>query len=159
MERARNFAVKCWQGFGCGNRYKNGYRRGLGATSPNPAKAWGGLPKTLIQAAERLKNAQIENTDGIELIRSVDGHETLIYCDPPYMHETRKKYLYNNEMDDSQHIELLEAITKSTCRILISGYDNELYSYYLKDWNKATKNTTAECSVRRTETLWFNYTI
>lgn len=26
LEKARRFAVKCWQGFGCGNKYKNGYR-------------------------------------------------------------------------------------------------------------------------------------
>lgn len=55
VERARRFAVKCWQGFGCGNKYKNGYRRGIGATSPNPAKAWAKLPETIQLAAERLK--------------------------------------------------------------------------------------------------------
>ena len=60
IERARRFAVKCWQGFGCGNKYKNGYRRGIGVTSPNPAKAWAKLPDTIQLAAERLKNAQIE---------------------------------------------------------------------------------------------------
>lgn len=43
VERARIFAIKCWQGFGCGNKYKNGFRRGIGATSPNPAKAWNEL--------------------------------------------------------------------------------------------------------------------
>ena len=63
LERARRFAVKCWQGFGCGNKYKNGYRRGIGATSPNPAKAWAKLPETIQLAAERLKNAQIEQKD------------------------------------------------------------------------------------------------
>lgn len=26
LEKARLFAVKCWQGFGCGNKYKNGFR-------------------------------------------------------------------------------------------------------------------------------------
>jgi DNA adenine methylase len=40
---------------------------------------------------------------------------------------------------------------------MISGYDNELYNEYLKDWNKLSKNTTAECSVKRTETIWMNY--
>lgn len=53
LERARRFAVKCWQGFGCGNKYKNGYRRGIGATSPNPAKAWAKLPDTIQLAANQ----------------------------------------------------------------------------------------------------------
>ena len=40
---------------------------------------------------------------------------------------------------------------------MISGYDNELYNSYLEDWNKLSKDTTAECSVKRTETIWMNY--
>lgn len=28
---------------------------------------------------------------------------------------------------------------------------------YLKEWRKESKNTTAECSVKRTETIWMNY--
>ena len=59
IEKARRFAVKCWQGFGCGNKYKNGWRRGIGKTSPNPARAWNKLPETLELATERLRNAQI----------------------------------------------------------------------------------------------------
>ena len=157
LERARLFAVKCWQGFGCGNKYKNGFRRGLGITSPNPAKAWNGLPETLLLAAERIKNAQIEKTDAIKLIKGLHGRDVFIYVDPPYLQSTRKKYLYNHEMDDEQHIHLLKALTDSDCKIMISGYDNELYEKILKNWNKATKNTTAECSARRTETIWMNY--
>ena len=65
LERARRFAIKCWMGFGCGNRYKNGYRRGIGETSPNPAKAWNELPNTILKATERL-NAQIESVDAIK---------------------------------------------------------------------------------------------
>lgn len=157
IEKARMFAVKCWQGFGCGNLHKNGFRRGIGGKSPNPAKAWNELPETLLLAVERLKNAQIERMDAVKLIRNLYGRDTFIYADPPYLQSTRKKYLYNHEMDDEQHIHLLKALTDSDCKIMISGYDNELYEKYLKDWNKATKNTTAECSVRRTETIWMNY--
>lgn len=29
IERARRFAVRCCQGFGCSNRYKNGFRSGI----------------------------------------------------------------------------------------------------------------------------------
>ena len=157
LEKARLFAVKCWQGFGCGNKYKNGFRRGIGTTSPNPAKAWNELPETLLLAAERLKNAQIEKMDAIKLIKSLHGRDVFVYVDPPYLQSTRKKYLYNHEMDDEQHIQLLKALTDSDCKIMISGYDNELYEKYLKNWNKATKNTTAECSIKRTETIWMNY--
>ena len=103
IEKARRFAVKCWQGFGCGNKYKNGWRRGIGKTSPNPARAWSKLPETLELATERIRNAQIEKRDGIELIKSLNDNDTFIYIDPPYPHDTRKNYLYNYEMTDSDH--------------------------------------------------------
>ncbi len=157
LEKARRFAVKCWLGFGCGNRYKNGYRRGLMPSSPNPAKAFCGLPDTLQKAVMRLKNAQIEHMDAIDLIEDLKGRETLIYIDPPYLLDTRKKYLYNHELEDKEHIRLLETIKKSDCSIVISGYDNELYNSHLNGWTKYYKSTTAECSVRRTETLWLNF--
>lgn len=157
VEQARLFAIKCWQGFGCGNKYKNGFRRGIGATSPNPAKAWNELPDTLRVAAERIKNAQIEHKDAIELIKSLRGEETFVYVDPPYLLSTRKKYLYNHELDDEYHVRLLNALCDSDCKVMISGYDNDLYNKYLKGWRKESKNTTAECSVERTETIWMNY--
>lgn len=159
IEKARIFAIKCWQGFGCGNKYKNGFRRGIGTRSPNPAKAWSELPETILLAAKRLKNAQIEKKDAIELIKCLDGKDTFIYCDPPYMQDVRKKYLYNHELTDEKHIELLKVISRSSCKIMISGYESDLYNTYLKDWCKRTKNTTAECSVKREEVIYMNYDI
>lgn len=157
IESARRFAVKCWQGFGCGNKYKNGYRRGIGAASPNPAKAWARLPETIQLAAERIKNAQIEHKDALELITDLCGKDTFIYIDPPYLQDTRKSYLYNHEMTDEQHAELLQIVKESDCKIMISAYENELYDNVLADWKKEHKSTTAECSRRRVETLYMNY--
>lgn len=157
LEKARLFAIKCWQGFGCGNRYKNGFRRGLGGKSPNPAKAWNELPETLLFATERLKNAQIEKKNAIELIKSLKGKDTFIYADPPYLMNTRKKYLYNHEMTDDEHFEMLKTLCESDCKIMVCGYDSDLYNETLNGWRKFNKNTTAECSVKRTEFIWLNY--
>mgnify|MGYP000895247374 FL=1 len=157
IEKARRFAVKCWQGFGCGNKYKNGWRRGIGKTSPNPARAWSKLSETLELAVARLSNAQIEKKDGIELIRKLKGKDTFIYVDPPYPHNTRKNYLYNHEMTDSDHERLLETVLYSSCKIMVSSYENDVYETYLKNWRKVKKHTIAECSVPRTEVLYMNY--
>lgn len=159
LEKARVFAVKCCQGFGAGNRYKNGFRRGIGATSPNPAKAWKELPESLLLAMERIKNAQIEKKDAIELIKSLKGKNTFIYVDPPYMQGLRKGYLYNKEMSNFEHVELLKALCESSCKIMLSGYDSEIYNRTLKGWIRLEKSTTAECSVRRLEVIWMNYDI
>lgn len=158
IERARRFAVKCWQGFGCGNKYKNGYRRGIGDTSPNPAKAWAKLPEVIQFAAERLKNAQIEHVDALKLIKDMHGENTFIYIDPPYMKETRKKKnQYNHEMTDEQHIKLLQIVKESSCKIMISAYENEIYNNTLVDWRKEHKSTISECSRKRTEVIYMNY--
>lgn len=158
LEQARRFAVKCWQGFGCGNTYKTGYRRGIGDTSPNPAKAWAKLPEAIQFAARRLKNAQIEQVDALKLIKDMHGENTFIYIDPPYMKDTRKKKnQYNHEMTDEQHMKLLQIVKESDCKIMISAYENELYSEYLKGWRTEYKNTTSECSRKRTEVIYMNY--
>ncbi len=157
IEKARRFVVKCYMGFGCSNRYKNGFRSSQQTNSPHTTKSWGLLPETLQQATKRLQNAQIENLDALELIRRYDTSDVFMYLDPPYLHSTRKNYLYKHEMTDNQHLELLELIKHHPGKILISGYDNELYDKFLKGWNKEYKKTTAEKGLKRTEVLWMNY--
>lgn len=159
LERARRFAVRCWMGFGCGNLYQNGFKSGQQTNSPNPAKAWGELPETLKMATERLKGVQIECLPAIELIKRYNTEDVFIYSDPPYLHETRKKYLYKYEMQDSEHEELLKAMVEHPGKILLSGYDNDMYNDILSGWHKVQKKTNAECGYSRMETLWMNYKI
>lgn len=158
LERARRFCVRCWMGFGAANLYKNGFRSGQRSNSPNPAKAWGMLPETLQAAAERLKNVQIENLPALELIARYNTADVFIYLDPPYLPDTRKGYLYKHEMSIEDHERLLQAIVDHPGKILISGYDNELYNKYLKGWYKVQKSTQVENGLKRVETLWMNYT-
>lgn len=159
LERARRFAVKCWMGFGCGNRYRNGFKSGQQTHSPNPAKVWSELPVTMKSATERLKGVQIENIPATELIKRYDTQDVFIYADPPYLHGTRKNYLYNYEMSDEDHVELLYLLVEHPGKILLSGYDNDLYNNALQGWNKVQKNTRVEGGRKRTETLWMNYNI
>lgn len=100
IERARRFCVRCWMGFGCANLYHNGFKSGQQSKSPNPAKAWAELHLIIMQAADRLKGVQIKNLPAIELLERYDTKDVFIYLDPPYLHSTRKKYLYKYEMTD-----------------------------------------------------------
>lgn len=159
IERARRFCVRCWMGFGASNLYKNGFKSGQQTRSPNPAKAWAGLPETMKEASERLKGVQIECLPALELIKRYDTEDVFMYIDPPYLHGTRKNYLYKYEMEDQEHEKLLPALVKHPGKILISGYDNEMYNDYLSGWKKVYKATTAENGIPRTETLWMNYDI
>lgn len=157
IERARRFCVRCWQGFGCANLYHNGFKSGQQTTSPNPARAWAELPNIIEQAAERLRGVQIENLQALEIIKRYSTSDVFMYLDPPYLHGTRKNYLYKYEMLDAEHEELLKAIKNHPGRFLISGYDNELYNDYLAGWEKVCIDTRAEGGLRRTEVLWMNY--
>lgn len=157
VERARKFAVRCWQGFGCSNLYRNGFRSSQQSKSPHTTKEWRSLPDRLILATERLKNAQIEKLPAVELIRRYDSKDVFIYADPPYLRGTRKSYLYRHEMSDDEHVELLEVLKKHPGEVMISGYDNELYNDLLQGWRKVHKDTQAEGGIKRTETLWLNY--
>lgn len=159
IEKARRFCVRCWQGFGCSNRYKNGWKSGQQKVSPNPAKAWAILSETMKAAQERLSGVQIENLPALEILNRYDTPDVFAYLDPPYLTSTRKNYLYAEEMTDADHFLLLEAITKHPGRILISGYDNDLYNFYLsgKRWRKVQKQSQVEQGLKRTESLWMNY--
>lgn len=65
--------------------------------------------------------------------------------------------MYKHEMTDEQHIELLKLLKESISKIILSGYDNELYNSELSDWNTAEKQTTAQMGLHRTEKLWMNF--
>lgn len=101
-----------------------------------------------------LKYPGAKNRIANKIIKFIPKHT--LYCEP-YLQSTRKKYLYNHELSDRDHIELLESIKCCNCKIMISGYESDMYEKYLKGFTKIKIKTIAECSVPRTEVLWMNY--
>ena len=105
---------------------------------------WNGLPETLKQAVVRLKGdktniVQIENMDALQLIQKYDYPDVLMYVDPPYVKDTRRtKKLYNVEMEEDGQYKLLELLKKSKAKIVLSGYQSELYDSKLNGWYKDT---------------------
>ena len=89
VEQARKFAIRCWMGFGCSNRYQNGFRTSQQMTSPDTTKQWNEFTQTIREASLRLKNVQIENTDAIKLIKRYNTKDVFMYLDPPYQSQER----------------------------------------------------------------------
>ncbi len=56
------------------------------------------LPAWVLQAAERLKQAQIECMPAKDLIRRFDYENVFMYIDPPYVLSTRTGKQYKHEM-------------------------------------------------------------
>lgn len=80
-----------------------------------------------------------------------------MYLDPPYVLSTRTRKQYTVEMEDQDHQELLEILNQSKAKILLSGYDSDLYNKQLKNWERVEFLATAEHGLSRTEVLWMNF--
>ncbi len=110
-------------------------------------------------SGDEVSRWRIERGDAVEFLRTYPfaGGE-LVYCDPPYMHETRGRCdLYRYEMTDQDHVRLLGTLRALRCFVMISGYWTQLYADMLKDWHASTFQTTNRAGQRTTEWLWCNF--
>lgn len=159
VELARLTLVRYAQTHGSCSYYKGGWKNDrAGREYAYAVRYWNQLPEWIAATVERLKEAQIEQADGVELIRRFASPEVLIYADPPYVLSTRKQRQYNVEMaDNAQHEALLAALLAHPGPVMLSGYESDLYNDALQGWTKLHRQTQCECGGARTETLWLNY--
>jgi DNA adenine methylase len=163
LEKARRFLVRTWFSIGSGYRVPYGQRMLIKRASGGHDSFHQKLPEVLTKAGRRLRcqagqYVQIENKDAMELIKKYNRPNVLMYLDPPYVAGTRKhKRIYNYEMDNTEHRRLLEIICNIDAKVLISGYDSDLYNEYLYTWNKDTVISNGEAGNKRSECIWFNY--
>ena len=163
LERARRFMVKTTQAIGAKMDGKCGWRNHKQVKIGGTACKWNGITDTIDAAAKRLKGdtthlVQIECMDALRLIRRYNTPEALIYLDPPYVRSTRRSgRLYRCEMTNDQHQEMLEIITHTRAKVVISGYDNDLYARYLSGWNIYQTETHTTSAEVVEETIWTNY--
>lgn len=161
LEDARRFMVRCWQAIGTKTSDISGWSNNIKPVDSGLSR-WSRLDEEIIRTAQRLSNeklnlVQIENQPAVDLIKRYNRKEVLIYLDPPYVLKTRSGRIYKYEMTDEQHIELLETVLKHKGPVIISGYDNEIYSEYLKGWKKEKRLVNTEMGGKGTEVIWMNY--
>lgn len=159
IEAARLTLVRYWQAHGSTVVYKGGWKNDrAGREYAYDVRYWRQLPERIAAVAERLKDAQIEQSPAVDVIRRFRHPDVLIYADPPYMLHTRKGKQYIVEMaEEAQHIELLDALKEHPGPVILSGYDNDLYNEHLQGWKKLHRRAQAEGGAVRTETVWLNY--
>lgn len=136
-------------------------RRNMSASSSTWLSSIEGLPE--IQA--RLQRVQIDNRDFRELIPIYDSEDTFFYLDPPYVLNTRTAgEVYEYEMSEDGHKELVEILLNIKGQAILSGYDSEIYKplenagWNRKEFNvrissQNTRKTNGKQDVR-TEILW-----
>ncbi|MEN6370375.1 MAG: DNA adenine methylase, partial [Armatimonadota bacterium] len=123
---------------------------------------------------ERLMRVQVEHSDFRGVIKRFDTPETLFYCDPPYIPETRKSGGYRHEMTAEDHQELVEILLSIQGKVVLSGYNHPIYGpLEAAGWTRTDFQTSCAAAGRtratgiqgagaalrmqpRTESVWVN---
>ncbi|MBC1209494.1 DNA adenine methylase [Listeria booriae] len=156
LEDARRMMVRCWFAIGGKTSSKSGFRKLISDNGPYVVQDWNKMPNAIIEAGARLKGAQIEKLDALDLIQQHNRADVLIYADPPYLNETRSSKHYKNEYTDQNHSDLLDVLLDHQGPVILSGYDSEMYKKALKDWTIECKGVNALNGSKRTEILFIN---
>lgn len=164
LERARRMVVRACMGFGsaAGLNGNSGFQSDSKREYSIYSHLWAKYPENLSSVCQRLQGVIIENKPALDLIKKHDTTDTLFYLDPPYVAETRvsgNRY-YNFEMTNDQHHELLQTLKSVSGKVVISGYNSDLYNDELSGWRKVTKEARISAGRGtgiRTECLWMNY--
>lgn len=161
VEDARRMLVRLWFGVGGKTKSTPGFRKNISWNGPYTAYEWTDMYNRIGQASARLKDAQIENKDGIVLINEHSDPDTLLYCDPPYLESKLVSEHYQHGFTNQQHEELLDALIKFKGPAIVSGYESDLYNDALKYWWQIKKDVKVGITTKkksdRTEVLWMNY--
>lgn len=164
IEKARQFLIRCNMARAGMQYYSSGWRHAgpvAGSTCKQRVSGdWNNIPRRILEAAERLKDAEIENTNALELIKKYNRKDCLIYVDPPYLLSTRRQRYYNVEMtEDHEHEDLIKVLKEHSGPVMLSGYDSDIYNSLLDGWSRKEIKTNAEQGKERIEVIWTNYKI
>ncbi|MDH5511482.1 MAG: DNA adenine methylase [Nitrospinota bacterium] len=159
VERARRTLIRAFMGHSSASvnpSHRTGYRSKAFRRGRSPAGDWQNYNCFIPLFTERLQGVNIENRPALEMIRHLDSPETLFYVDPPYPTATRFGEMYSHEMCDEDHARLLGCLLDMEGMVVLSSYENEMYSDILKTWRKETFATFADGARPRTEVLWIS---
>lgn len=167
MLSRQSFSAKLtsW-GYGVGSN-----ARGMAAQTSK----WIGAIEMLPELHERWMRVQVENDGWQRVLERFDTPETFFYLDPPYVLGTRSGKAYDYELSDAEHGDLVARCLKLQGKVLLSGYENGLYSPLVEaGWRSAKWKTACHAAGRtrltglkgagsamarqaRTEVVWMNY--
>lgn len=132
---------------------------------------------------KRIMRVQIENKRWQDIFKTYSWgfNEGFYYLDPPYLPDVRKQGKLLSEMSREEHEELIDFLitNQNKYRVMLSGYDNELYSKLERHgWKKFEFKINSAAVARtkhtklkgdgvfkdkpehvRVECIWINYAI
>jgi DNA adenine methylase len=136
----------------------------------NKASAYEEVKRRLLAIHRRLKGAAVLNRDWKEVVEKYDGEGTLFYLDPPYVLSTRSgsEGIYAGEMSDQEHEELVDICLRLKGKVVLSGYQNEIYRKLEENgWIRLDREISLRSRVvekgqekgKRVESVWLNYKV
>lgn len=98
--------------------------RGMAAS----VSKWLSSIERLPEVHARLQRVQFECADWRTILERYDTPDTLFYCDPPYVHATRRGGGYRHEMTDDDHRDLVTRLLAIRGQAVVSGYEHPIYA-------------------------------
>lgn len=111
--------------------------------------AWISTLELLPKTATRLKPIHIFNKKAVDIVKTFNSANALVYCDPPPVG-------LSPEMDNDGHIELSKALHAFWGKVVITGVPSPLYNKLYKGWSSQKKKTTHNGQIK-VEVLWKNF--
>lgn len=130
---------------------------------PGDINAWNNVIKAIPNISNRIKDVEIYNKPAVDIIQEFNHPNTILYCDPPYLHETRQaKNVYKHEMTNEDHEELARCLNTFSGKAMLSGYQSGSYSQWYSNWKTDSYRIINHSSQQKTKTykeewLWLNY--
>lgn len=122
------------------------------AADPEVCRSW------REEAPGHVRILEGDTLDMLEATVKAQPGPTLVYCDPPYLHHTRrssKRYRY--EFTEQDHARFLDIVRGLPCMVMVSHLPCVEYSTALSHWHTFTfENVTRQGF--QTEQVWTNYT-
>lgn len=160
VERARRTLTRAAMGVGSNAATReavNGFRSKRAACS-SPARDFANYPPHVEAFCARLQGVTIECRPALDIIQRYDSPDTLFYVDPPYVVSTRTlgHQSYRHEMTDVEHEALATALHEVKGKVILSGYDCDLYQRLYAGWKSVSFKALADKAQERTETIWIS---
>lgn len=103
-------------------------------------------------------HCHIIHGDAVDNILAMElDAETVVYSDPPYLAETRRRSrVYRCDYSVRDHERLLECLISLPCKVLLSGYPSALYERCLAGWSVYRFEAKTHVGMRE-EWVWYNF--
>lgn len=104
------------------------------------------------------KLCELVHGDAVDYLQATKlDRDTMIYSDPPYHPDTRRRErVYRCDYSIRDHERLLECLSALPCKVMISGYASPLYERQLAGWSVHRFQARTRVDIRE-EWVWFNY--